>query len=267
MHYRTPKERPPMKKLLSSVGLAIAVAMICLAGCNLYFGSNSNGNNGPGGEGNPPGFACGMDVNCAAGCFCANGICTEGGFCGGDKDCGTGFHCDTSRSSCIPNPACGGNEACAQGSMCDNGGCVATCKCANDADAVKQGFGWCDEARSTCMAGTDPAGTCLEALTCTTAPPQCPTGQVALVKNGCFTGSCREIAACEGTPVCKQLQHQEDCVTRAADCAVVTTGHNCRRQDNTPCQSGDTEPVCHCESYTFSGCADISPPTPPVIFQ
>jgi hypothetical protein len=178
-----------MNKLLSSVGLAIIVATASLAGCNLYFGNSKDNGTSPSGDGNPPGFSCNLDSNCAAGCFCSKGVCTEGGFCGGDKDCGTGFHCDTSRSSCIPNPACSGNEACQQGSTCDSGACVATCKCTSDADAVKQGFGWCDEVRSTCMAGTDPAGTCLGAVSCTTPPPPCAVGQVALVKDGCFTGS------------------------------------------------------------------------------
>jgi hypothetical protein len=117
------------------------------------------------------------------------------------------------------------------------------------------------------MAGTDPAGTCLGAVSCTTPPPPCAVGQVALVKDGCFTGSCRAIAACEGAPVCKQLQHQEDCTTRAADCVILTTGHNCTRQDGTACQPGDTEPVCHCQSYTYAGCDAKGSPTPPVTFD
>ena len=114
--------------------------------------------------------------------------------------------------------------------MCDTtngGGCVTTCKCTSDADAIKQGAGWCDETRGTCMPGTDPAGACTGAVICTTAPPACPENQVPLVKDSCFTGACRAIAACEAAPVCKALQHQDDCASRSADCSAVFTGHNC----------------------------------------
>ena len=37
--------------------------------------------------------------------------------------------------------------------------CTATCTCSNDAQRRQQGFGCCDETRSTCMPGQDPAGT------------------------------------------------------------------------------------------------------------
>jgi hypothetical protein len=250
-----------MNKLLSSVGLAIAVATASmLAGCQLYFGSSSNGNgsgngNGPSGGGDrPPGFGCSGDAQCAAGCFCSMGTCTEGGFCGTDKDCGSGFHCDTGRSSCIPNPTCSATVPCPMGSMCDDkaGGCVTTCKCTSDADAVRQGFAWCDESRSTCMSGTDPAGACLGVISCTTAPPACPDGQVALRKDGCFTGGCRAIAACEGAPTCDALQHEDDCLGRLTDCSTVYEGHGCHKPDGTACHAGDAD--CTCTSFTFQSC-------------
>ena len=243
-----------MIKLLHSVGVAIALATVSLlAGCQLYFGNGSSNGSSAGdpNQGSPPGAKCGSDVQCAAGCFCANGTCTEGGFCGNDKDCGAGFHCDTARSSCIPNPACTKNEQCNPGSMCDtNGkGCVATCACANDSDAIKQGFGWCDEVRGTCMTGTDPKGACLGTITCTTPAPSCPDGQVALRKDGCFTGECRAISVCEAAPSCDALTHQDDCASRSSDCAIVFTGHNCH---GTTCGVSDVD--CVCESYTFNAC-------------
>ncbi|HEY0480828.1 MAG TPA: hypothetical protein VGD37_25110 [Kofleriaceae bacterium] len=247
---------------LSSVGVAIAVAtMSLLAGCQLYFGSSDSGGGGGGSGGsgtssggNPPGFECNSNAQCAAGCFCQNGICTEAGFCGSDKDCGTGFHCDVARSSCIPNPKCTQNEQCDQGAACDaaNGKCVTTCKCANDAEAVTKGFGWCDEARSTCMQGADPAGACLGAISCTTKAPACPEGQVALRKDGCFTGQCRAITACEAAPECPALQHENDCLTRNADCSTVYNGHGCHKPDGTACQAGDLN--CTCDSFTFATC-------------
>lgn len=258
-----------MNKLLSSVGLAITFATVSmLAGCQLYFGSsngsgsNSSGPSGSGGgaggsggvgSGTAPGHECTTDKQCASGCFCADGVCTEAGFCKTDTDCGNGFHCDTSRSSCIPNAQCSANEQCAPGSMCDTngGGCVTTCTCTSDADAVAQGAGWCDETRNTCMPGTDPAGTCNAAITCTTAPPSCAENQVPLVKDGCFTGKCRAITVCEAAPSCKALQFQDDCTTRAADCSTVFTGHNCH---GTTCGVSNVD--CVCDSYTFSACED-----------
>jgi hypothetical protein len=247
-----------MNKLLSSVGLAIVFAtMSLLAGCQLYFGDHSNssgGGTGSGGPGNPPGFKCDGDAQCAAGCFCAEGVCAEGGFCGMNKDCGTGFHCDTTRSSCVPDPTCTANEQCTPGSMCDaaTGGCTTTCKCLSDADAVRQGAGWCDETRGTCMPGKDPAGACTGTITCTTAGPKCPDGQVPLRKDGCYTGQCRAITACEAPPVCNALQHEGDCLGRSADCSSVYNGHGCTKPDGSACRVGDTN--CTCTSFTFAAC-------------
>lgn len=245
-----------MNKLLSSVGLAMVFATASLlAGCQLYFGDHSSGS-GSNGSGGPsgPGFPCNGDAQCAAGCFCADGTCTEGGFCGNDKDCGTGFHCDTARSSCVPDPQCTTNEQCAVGSMCDSstGSCVPTCRCTSDADAVRQGAGWCDEARSTCMPGSDPAGTCTGTITCTTTAPSCPDGQVPLRKDGCFTGECRAITACEAAPACNALQHEGDCLARTRDCSTVYTGRGCHKLDGTACRAGDTD--CTCTSFTFASC-------------
>jgi len=127
---------------------------------------------------------------------------------------------------------------------------VATCACASDSDAVKQGFGWCDVARSTCMTGTDPKGVCAAAVTCTTtAAPSCTDGQVPLVKDGCYTGSCQAIASCEAAPSCGALQFQDDCTGRAADCSTVFVGHDCI---GTTCGVSDVD--CHCASFTFSAC-------------
>jgi hypothetical protein len=256
-----------MNKLLSSVGLAITFATLSsLAGCQLYFGSGSNGKGssgpnagdpgagGPTGGGTAPGSTCTSDKQCASGCFCADGTCTEGGFCKLDTDCGNGFHCDTSRASCIPNAQCTANEQCAPGSMCDTtggAGCVVTCKCTSDAEAIMQGAAWCDETRNTCMTGSDPAGNCTTAVTCTAAPPACPENQVALVKDGCFTGACRAIATCEAAPVCHALQHQDDCAARSADCSSVFVGRNCH---GTTCGTSNVD--CVCESYQYSECAD-----------
>lgn len=276
-----------MNKLLTTVGLAIGIASASLlAGCNLYFGnshdhandsssspgdssgSNASGSSAPGtttgsqGSATPggPGFECKDNTQCSAGCFCADGTCTEAGFCGSDKDCGEGFHCDTARSSCEPNPlpakGCQVNTDCAQGSVCDatSGACTATCTCTTDADAVKQGAGFCDESRNTCMTGTDPNGSCggTVAQTCTAAVPSCGEGQVATISNGCYSGQCEAITACSATPACSSLQHQDDCSARAADCTTVSEGHNCTKPDGSACSAGDTN--CQCQSFTYQSC-------------
>jgi hypothetical protein len=244
-----------MNKLLSSVGLALALAMaFALAGCQLYFGSNDD-DRGGGRGGNPPGSACTRDSECAAGCFCEDGTCAEAGFCGADKDCGNGFHCDMARSSCIPNPACSASQPCSGGFVCENDACVATCSCENDADAVRQGAGWCDLDRKTCMRGTNPLGACTGAITCTTKSPECPAGQVAGRTDGCFTGTCRPIDGCEAAPECKALQHELDCRARNVDCREITIGQDCHRPDGSNCNAGDTDCVCRINS--FSGCADL----------
>jgi hypothetical protein len=261
-----------MNKLLSTVGLAITFATASmLAGCQLYFGSSDSstpsgsgptgggggGGGGGTGGGTAPGNTCTTDQQCASGCFCADGTCTEAGFCKVDSDCGNGFHCDISRASCIPNPACTANEQCNPGSMCDpsTDGCVATCACAGDAEAIAQGAGWCDETRKTCMPGVDPAGACTGAITCTTPQPTCPENQVALVKDGCFTGACRAISVCEAAPVCTALQHEDDCTTRSADCTSVFVGLDCT---GTTCGINNTD--CVCKRFQFSGCEDQAPP-------
>jgi hypothetical protein len=186
---RTPKERPTMNKLLTSVGLAIAVATASLlTGCQLYFddhndrhSSSPDPNGGSSGPGAQPGFSCTTDANCAAGCFCADGTCTEAGFCSTDKDCGDGFICDVARSSCEPGQA------------------PPAVTCAGTASA-----------------------------TCTATAPACPAGQTPLLQDGCFTGVCGDIATCDAPPTCEALQHQSDCSARTADCTQVFVGRNCK---------------------------------------
>jgi hypothetical protein len=133
------------------------------------------------------------------------------------------------RSSCEPDAppqaGCKADKDCAGGSVCDSatGSCTATCKCVNDADAVKQGADFCDEARQTCVTGKDPNGVCDGAVTCTAAKPTCGDGQV-----------------------------ETDCTARATDCTAVSEGHGCTRTDGSACHTGDTD--CKCASFTFQAC-------------
>lgn len=198
-----------MKKTLSSVGLAIAVATATLlTGCQLYFNDKDHDRSSntvdppgspPAGGTTAPGFACTSNANCAAGCFCADGTCTEAGFCSTDKDCGDGFTCDTARSSCEPAPP------------------APAVTCAGEA-----------------------------ASTCTTAAPGCPAGQVATLQDGCFTGACGDIATCDAAPACDALQHEADCKARTTDCAEVFVGRNCT---GTTCGVSADDCTCEAYTY------------------
>ena len=104
---------------------------------------------------------CDSDDDCGYGQYCdeTTGTCIPSTTCGPGADCGPGYECQN--GVCVPIP-CEDSSACAAGCYCDDntGGCVESCICASDADAVNQGWGWCDEPRSTCMPGTDPTPTC-----------------------------------------------------------------------------------------------------------
>ena len=215
------------------------------------------------------GYECTTSTDCAAGCYCASGTCEEGGFCATDSDCGPGYHCNTDRSSCEPNggsgsgsgSGSGGPTSCDYDNQCPTGQyceydhvCVATCVCSNDTQAQQQGWGWCDETRMTCLPGQDPNGTCGGTATgsCQTLEPRCPTGQVPLLLDGCWTGTCRAYAQCDVPPVCANINDEMDCLGRT-DCGAVYTGTNCHKSDGSACHPGDTG--CTCSSYTFASCA------------
>lgn len=249
-----------MKKLLSSLGLMFIVGF-ALTGCELYFGKSDDGRGRGDGDGNPPGWACDSNAECAAGCYCekadgaASGECAEAGFCDNDGDCPDGYVCDD-RSSCVPgNPpqTCTWDVECAAGSYCNNGVCEASCVCENDAQAQAAGWQHCDEERKTCKPG-NPFGTCAGPATCGTEPT-CAQGSVALTDaNGCYTGQCSSIVACDLSPACARFQHEADCLNTADEtsCSAVYNGINCKKADGTACQAGDTG--CICESFVFADC-------------
>jgi len=276
-----------MNKLLQTLGLMVALATTSmLAGCELYFGSHDH--NGGGGTWNycgsdgyyqchgdsctwvsatcpdgttgsaGSGYECTSSADCAAGCYCANGTCNEGGFCATDTDCGPGYHCNTDRSSCEPNPpGCQSDTDCANGSTCDtaSGLCTETCSCTDDAGAKSQGYDYCDETRMTCEKGTDPNGTCAgtAGANCAAAPT-CPSGQVPLIDSttGCYNGQCEAYGSCSESPVCEHINDESNCLGRM-DCAATYTGINCHKPDGTQCHSGDTN--CTCQSFQFAACS------------
>lgn len=272
-----------MKHLFSpriALALATVFSALTLGGCELYFGGHDGGGGGGGdrwtycandgyyvcsGDNcewagprcpDDPNYTCETDTDCAAGCYCANGVCEEAGFCGKDGQCPDGFHCDVARSSCVPD-GCATSADCNAGEYCDaaSGQCTSSCTCTTDAQAQSQGWGYCDETRGTCEPPL-PNGSCGGAVTCNQIMTVCPEGQVALVANGCWTGGCGALASCDVTPVCTSLQHEGDCLGRAADCTTVYTGINCVNGQGGTCMAGSTG--CTCASFEYNSCR----PTP-----
>jgi hypothetical protein len=276
-----------------SIALLVATVTLALSGCELYFGEEENngswtycgsdgyyecndndcywrgpecpaGGWGSGSSTTPPdGFECNTSSDCAAGCYCANGICEEAGFCTKDSDCGNGYTCDEQRSSCVPEEdtqtTCSDDWGCPNGEYCDaaTNKCTESCLCTTDAVAVAGGYDFCDEARSTCLLGVDPEGTCAGEVTCNQIRPKCPAGQVALIANGCYTGACNWIPSCEATPACAAYGNDNDCRSDSS-CASSYTGTGCKKPDNTACQAGDTN--CTCQTYSFAACNEGSMP-------
>lgn len=274
-----------------SLKLLVAVATTTLAGCQLYFGEDHDDDNwtycgqdgyyecndedcywrGPECPAGmdpsvtpPPGqFECTEDEDCAAGCYCStSGVCEEAGFCTQDSDCGAGYVCDEQRASCEPGNqqpvSCGADNDCPEGQYCNSETlkCEATCFCTNDAEAVAQGFAYCDSSRSTCLPGADPAGECTGTVTSGNAPA-CPEGQVPLILDGAYTGACEPINQCGMAPACASYQHATDC--QNGGCSSSYTGINCRAPDGvTPCNVPSSS--CTCESYTFASCSEGSMP-------
>jgi hypothetical protein len=229
-----------MKNLFHTLALMVTLATV--GGCELYFGdhnSNSGDWNYCGADGfyacsgdschwvsgtcptNTGSNECTTSQDCAAGCYCQNGTCEEAGFCTDDTDCGTGYHCNTDRSSCEPNPpGCQADTDCAAGTFCD------------------------------VPSGTCTIGSCAGTVTCTTAKPTCPSGQVPLIFNGCYTGACFDTATCAPAPACENINDEANCV--ADSCVPSYTGHNCTKSDGSACSSQDTG--CTCEYFTFATC-------------
>jgi hypothetical protein len=264
-----------MKKLFSPTRIVLAIATVfSLTGCELYFGHDDSGDGGDrwtycASDGyyvcqgdncewagprcpDDPNYTCETNDDCAAGCYCANGVCEEAGFCGRNGECPEGFHCDEDRSSCVPD-GCNTSADCDAGEYCDPGSqsCTGSCTCDTDMQAQDEGWGYCDEARNTCEP-PNPAGSCGGAVTCNQIMTTCPDGQVAQINEGCWTGQCVEITGCDVTPACPALQHEGDCLGRAADCTSVYTGLNCTNSSGQQCMSGSTG--CTCTDFLFSSC-------------
>jgi len=263
-----------MTKRYWILGLCLASLGLLATGCDLYVGDDDYYYCDDFGcyycdsygcyedTGNPPGWECNSNDDCAAGCYCsASGICEEAGFCenGSNVSCPDGFVCDD-RGSCVPeNPPvrgcvrddqcpgeticnqdtglcvediCVADADCEQGAYCDtvSGGCVTTNTCSANADCA-EGFE-CDESRSTCVPDD---GVCETADDC---------GQDELCNTG--TGECY-------VPTCDALTDETICFERA-DCAPIYRGNNCKDPSGAQCSAAEAN--CTCESFTFISCVD-----------
>lgn len=221
-----------MNKLLSSLGVAlVAATMSLLAGCSLYFG-DSKSTPGSSGDGTSNGSGT-----------AGNGNTGGSSSSGGDSSGGP------------PGFSCTADTSCAAGCFCANGVCTEGGFCSTDKDCGTTFH--CDTNRSSCIP-TPTIGGCQGDIldTCNVKQPACAENQVALRKDGCFTGACEAISACEAAPECKSIQHQDDCQARNADCTTVVNGVNCSQNGDhtTPCTTGQAN--CQCESYVFQACQD-----------
>lgn len=212
---------------------------------------------------------CNDNRDCGNGFVCdvPRGSCVpDTNQCNSPDDCGTGQTCNTTTHTCVPVPAACGDRIISQGEVCDDGnrtagdGCSADCKskevCGNGiVDNVKGEQ--CDDGNqvdtdactNTCKLPS--AGSCAGAITCNIAPPSCPVDKVPLIKNGCYTGQCQLISACDAAPKCEALRQESACSARM-DCNATYNGINCRRADGTTCTGGDTN--CTCERFVFATC-------------
>ncbi len=236
-------------KLVTGVGVILGVC--AGAGCDLYFGPDHTQI--------PDAQQCQIDQDCidrGVGNQCHSGICyisecfdPGGGPCIGidaGGQCGDGQRADT--------------EACDDGNQQSGDGCSADCSsteaCGNGlVDTVRSEQ--CDDGNSnnsdTC--GNDcklTVASCAGTVTCALLPPTCIAEEVPLLVNGCYTGECRLIAACDVPPTCAAIRQEAACLART-DCEASYTGRNCQQPDGSACRAGDTQ--CVCESFSFAACA------------
>jgi hypothetical protein len=96
----------------------------------------------------------------------------------------------------------------------------------------------------SCMTtGANPQpGDCYDPVTCTIAAPQCPTGTLPGIVDGCYSGYCIPTSQCEDQ-ACDTITTEAACTSRS-DCAPLYTGSNCTCDAN----------GCTCTTQTFSSC-------------
>jgi hypothetical protein len=255
----------PMKKLLSSLGLLLAIGAAS-TGCTFYFGPDDDDDDGdyysycddsgcytcyePTGEcwRDGGGFGCSSDADCAAGCFCEGeeygpGYCVETGFCSSTADCAPGFVCDD-RGSCVPDGSTGCETyGCPEGSFCAaDGTCIPdTLGCDSDDDCAAACY--CDETVGACVESSVCASDadCGDGLTCDEARSSCVPGEDPPPP----------------PPSCAEITTEEACLARL-DCDATYTGIGCEDPAGNSCTSNSAN--CVCDYFVFAACIDAVTP-------
>jgi hypothetical protein len=83
---------------------------------------------------------------------------------------------------------------------------------------------------------------------CFAQEPDCPSGTVPGIKDGCWTGYCIPFPQC-GIADCADITHEAMCIDRF-DCEAYYVGVNCSCDD-----SG-----CTCTDWVFDKCMDATAP-------
>ena len=146
----------------------------------------------------------------------------------------------------------------------------------------------CDPACSAqCLPDVPDPGTCYDPVACDALPPACPSGTIAGVTNGCWSGYCipeaecgRDPGTCDGVVLCDSLPPAcpggtvagvrngcwsgycipESVCANPATCASLTDEMAClARPDCAPIYDGtnctcDPSGVCTCTDRTFARC-------------
>jgi cysteine-rich repeat protein len=188
---------------------------------------------------------CASDADCPFGSYCdeLSGVCIGSWTCDptNPSSCGTGYIC-TAEGTCVPI-GCNGDDAnCAAGCYCDDSNnCAESCYCTSDTDATTQGWGYCDESRSTCMPGTDPNA------------PVCGNGVVD-AGEACDDGNTVDTDGCSNActvTACEAITTQAACSARP-DCENVYRGLNCTDPNGLECTEGAA--MCTCETFVWDEC-------------
>ena len=110
-----------------------------------------------------------------------------------------------------PSLSCA-NVLCEVGTHCemrdDTGS--GPCEAGNDGEGLWGCFPMCIPNAAEPGACYGDAGDCIS--------PNCPEGTMAGIKDGCYTGYCIPVAACESAPACESITNEAGCVGRV-DCA------------------------------------------------
>ena len=96
------------------------------------------------------------------------------------------------------------------------------------------------------LIGPGNPGNCYGEILCDAPSPPCPSGTTPGIENGCFTGQCIPLNACETTMNCPDIQAEATCIARF-DCTPLYKGADCT------CDSQGSN--CVCNELKFEGCS------------